>query len=348
MTTFGTSTFDGLHYKLEGYVENGDNIARLIARDFHKSIDTTEINAPNIKLAYLTLKKDSIILEFDKNQKVSFPKDEPKKNINHPSINIKDYIYLDGKAGNIESGTGNENHIILKLKTTSDAKKVTYTPDNYTTDFIGILPGITQIKNSRGIQALTFKDFEFININNIQISSLTGDWDTLSGNKITLKWQTLKYLNYSYIIEKAQFKPNIFYEIGKTNGGIFIDNKVKKGVRYFYRIRIKENNLYSAYSNLREVAYQVSIENKKTEIDNEDLILFPNPVVKNHNFSLWPLFEMPIIQIKITNLAGKVMYDKPNISANIILTTNDFGQGLYIIEATLEDNTKIIKKFVVQ
>ena len=348
MTTFGTSTFDGLHYKLEGYVENGDNIARLIARDFHKSIDTTEITAPNIKSAYFTVKKDSLVLEFDRNQKVNFPEDEPKKNINHPSINIKDYIYLDGKAGNIESGTGNENLIILKLKTTSNAQKVTYAPDNYTTDFIGILPGITQIKNSRGIQALTFKDFEIININNIQISSLTGEWDTLSNNKITLKWQTPKYLNYSYIIEKAQFKPSIFYEIGTTNGGIFIDNKVKKGVRYFYRIRIKENNLYSAYSNLREVAYQVSIENQKNELANEDLILFPNPVVKNYNFSLWPLFEMPIIQIKITNLAGKVVYDKPNINENIIIPTNDFSLGLYIIEAILEDNTKLIKKFVVQ
>jgi len=159
MTTFGTSTFDGLHYKFEGYVENGDNIARLIARDFHKSTDTTEITAPNIKSAYFTVKKDSLILEFDRNQKLSFPKYEAKKNINHPSNNIKDYIYLDGKAGNIESGTGNENHIILKLKTTSEAQKVTYTPDNYTTDFIAILPEITQIKNSRGIQALTFKDF---------------------------------------------------------------------------------------------------------------------------------------------------------------------------------------------
>jgi hypothetical protein len=65
MTTFGTSTFDGLHYKLEGYVENGDNIARLIARDFHKSTDTLEITAPNINSAYFTSKKDSLILEFD-------------------------------------------------------------------------------------------------------------------------------------------------------------------------------------------------------------------------------------------------------------------------------------------
>lgn len=346
MTTFGTSTFDGLHYKLEGYIENGDNIARLIARDFHKNTDTTEITAPNIKSAYFTAKKDSLILEFDKNQKLSFPENEPKKNINHPSINIKDYIYLDGKAGNIESGTGNENHIILKLKTKSDAQKVTYTPDNYTPDFIALLPGITQIKNSRGIQALTFKDFQITDRNNIQISSLTSEWDSVFNKNIVLKWQTPKYINYTYIIEKAQFMPIIFNEIGTTNEGLFFDNNVKKGVQYYYRIRIKENNLYSAYSNVSEAANKLSPETPA--ITNEDLILFPNPVIKNNNISLLPLFDIPIIQVRITNFAGRIVYDKPNISDNIMLPTTEFGHGLYIIEAILKDNTKLIKKFVVQ
>jgi len=348
MTTFGTSTYDGLHYKLEGYVENGNNIARLIARDFHKSTDTTEITAPNIKSAYFTAKKDSLIVVFDSNQKVSFPEDEPKKNIYNPSINIKDYIYLDGKAGNIESGTGNENHIILKLKTTSEAQKVSYTPDNYTSDFISILPGITQIKNSRGIQALTFKDFEIINIKNIQISSLTGEWDSVSNKKIVLKWQTPKYIKYSYIIEKAQFQSNIFYEIGTTNESIFVDYKVKKGVQFYYRIRIKENNVYSAYSNVSEVGFQLSSKNQQNEITNKDLNLFPNPVLKNEDFSLLPLFDMPIVQVRISNLAGEVLYNKPNISQNIKLPTTDFTQGIYIIEVILEDSSKLIKKFVIQ
>lgn len=348
MSTFGTVTFDGLHYKLEGYLENGHNVARLIARDFHKSTDTAEIAAPNIKSAYFTAKKDSLILEFDKNQKMSFPKDEQKKNSSHPSINIKDYIYLDGKAGNIESGTGNENYIILKLKTPVDALKITYTPDNYTTDFIAILPGITQIKNSRGIQALTFKDFEVSKFKDIQITSLAGEWDSVSNKKIVLNWQIPKYLNYTYIIEKAQFEPSIFYEIGTSNTATFTDNKVKKGVKYYYRIRIKQNNTYSAYSNTSEVVYQLSSENQATDFTNEDLILFPNPVTKNNVLNLSPLFDMPIIHLRISNLAGKILYDKPNSSENILLPTVDFGQGLYIIEAILEDNTKLIKKFVVQ
>lgn len=158
----------------------------------------------------------------------------------------------------------------------------------------------------------------------------------------------LAYNKYSYIIEKAQFQSNIFYEIGTTNEGIFVDYNVKKGVQFYYRIRIKENNLYTTYSNVIEVAYQLSTENQSNESVNEDLILYPNPVIKNNNFSLWPLFDKPIVQVRITNLVGKILYDKPNLSENIMLPTNDFSHGLYIIEVILEDNTKLIKKFVVQ
>jgi hypothetical protein len=143
-------------------------------------------------------------------------------------------------------------------------------------------------------------------------------------------------------------KPSIFYEIGTTNGGAFIDNNVKKGVRYYYRIRIKENNFYSAYSNVSEVAYPLSSINQENEISNEDLILFPNPVIKDNNLSLWPLFDKQIVQVRITNLAGKIMYDKPYTSEKMTLPTTDYGHGLYIIEAILEDKTILIKKFVVQ
>jgi hypothetical protein len=185
------------------------------------------------------------------------------------------------------------------------------------------------------------------NLKNIQISSLTGEWDSVSNKKIVLKWQTPKYIKYSYIIEKAQLQSNIFYEIGTTNEGIFVDYNVKKGVQFYYRIRIKENNLYSAYSNVIEIAYQLSTQNQTNEIVKEDLILYPNPVIKNNNLSLWPMFDKPIVQVRITNLVGKTLYDKPNLSENIMIPTNDFSHGLYIIEVILEDNTKLIKKFIV-
>ena len=122
----------------------------------------------------------------------------------------------------------------------------------------------------------------------------------------------------------------------------------KKGVQFYYRIRIKENNVYSDYSNVSEVGYQLSSKNQQNEITNKDLNLFPNPVLKNEGFSLLPLFNMPIVQVRISNLAGEVLYNKPNISQNIKLATTDFTEGIYIIEVILEDSSKLIKKFVIQ
>lgn len=348
VSTFGTVTFDGLHYKLEGYLQNGNDVSRLIARDFLGSNETNEIQSPNIKTAYFTENKDSLILEFDKNQKMIFPKDEPKKNENLPSINAKDYIYLDGKAGNIESGIGVDNYIILKLKNPVTAQKITYIPDNYSTDFITLLPGITQIKNSKGLMALTFKDFAITNPNNSIILSLIGEWDTISNRRVILNWQNPQGLHNTYVIEKAQNQPNVFYEIGEVKGTTFTDNKVKKGIKYFYRIRIKENNSYSPYSNITEVSYQFQAENQVIEITNDDITLYPNPVIKNNILNLSPLFDMPIIRIRIINNQGRTVYNKQNLGSEITIQTKDLVEGQYIIEAILEDNTKLIKKFVVQ
>lgn len=348
VATFGTVTFDGLHYKLEGYLQNGNDVSRLIARDFLGSNETNEIQSPNIKTAYFTENKDSLILEFDKNQKMIFPKDEPKKNENLPSINAKDYIYLDGKAGNIESGIGVDNYIILKLKNPATAQKITYIPDNYSTDFITLLPGITQIKNSKGLMALTFKDFAITNPNNSIILNLIGEWDTISNKRVILNWQNPQGLHNTYVIEKAQNQPNVFYEIGEVKGTTFTDNKVKKGIKYFYRIRIKENNSYSPYSNITEVSYQFQAENQVIEITNDDITLYPNPVIKNNILNLSPLFDMPIIRIRIINNQGRTVYNKQNMGSDITIQTKDLVEGQYIIEAILEDNTKLIKKFVVQ
>lgn len=346
--TVGTSTFDGLHYLLEGYQQNGADVARLIARDFLNSTDTSQILAPNIKTAYFTAQKDSLILEFAASQKMVFPKEEAKKNASHPSINVKDYVFLDGKAGNIENGVAKDNYIILKLKTPSEAQKLSYTPDNYTPDFIAVLPGITTIKNSRELAALTFKDFPITNIDNIKIMSLLGSWNPVSDKNIVLNWSIPKYRNYTYIIEKAQHTPNIFNEIGTVNGSTFTDYKVKKGVKYFYRIRIKENNKFSQYSNITEVSNLFLSDNETIQISNEDIILYPNPVVQNTSINLAALFDMPVIHLRITNMQGKIVYDESNTNNTVSIPTTNLVEGLYIIEALLKDNTKLIKKFVVQ
>lgn len=348
LATFGTITFETLHYKLEGYQQSGEELSKLIARDFYQSTDTLEINSPNIQKIYFTQKKDSLILEFDKNQKMDFPK-FPISTSSKISTDIKDYIYLNGKAGNIASGSSSGNFVILRLKEPQTAETVTYTPDYYPLDLVNFLPGLPQIKNSRGIRAFTFKDFPVTNINNIEIKPFIGSWGDTSNKSIELQWFVPKYTNYTYYVEKAIYSPTFFNEIGSLNGSKFIDYKVKKGISYFYRLRIKEDGVSSAYSNVIEV--KPPVDNfEKFIVTTEDLLTFPNPVQKGNDLLVFSQFDNPIRTIRVVNFNGSIIEQLVGNAAQhqYSIKTSDLNSGLYIIETILEDNTKLIKKFVVE
>ena len=348
LATFGTVTFESLHYLLEGYQQNGEELSRLIARDFLKSTDTVEINSPNIKNIYFTQKKDSLILEFDKNQKMSFPQ-TPISTSSKISTDLKDYIYLNGKSGNIASGSSFENYVILRLKEPQNAQTITYTPDFYSIEILKYLPSLPPIKNSRGLRAFTFKDFPVTDISNIKITSLTGTWNNDSNKGIELNWSVPKYSNYTYYLEKAVYSPTYFTEIGSLNGSQFNDYKVKKGISYFYRLRIKGDGVNSTYSIIVEVKPPVDSATPYL-VSIDELLMYPNPVKSGNDLQLDALFEKSIKTIRLINFNGTVVeqiFGTPNQHLYSLKTTK-LNSGLYIIEAILEDNTKLIKKFVVE
>lgn len=346
IATVGTETFDGLHYKLEGYQKNGLEASKLIARDFFNSKDTLQINSPNIQSINYTIGRDSLILEFDKNQVLTFPADVKPINPNHPSINLKDYIYLDGINGNIESGKGIGNYVILKLKNTSNAKKVTINPDYYQIEMINVLPGVTQIRNSNNVCALTFKNFSIKNSENI--ITLTGELDSNNKKRVVLNWSKLIFSNYIYTIEKAQITPTNFYEIGASKETFFQDYKTKRSLNYFYRIKIQDSNHNFVYSNIIQIPSSTSDNYDLTNLNLNELIVYPIPVQEGKLLNISTTFDDPIKSLIIYDMSGKKV-DFIDIKNNPYrIETNKLKLGLHIIEAILEDNTKLIKKFVVE
>lgn len=348
ISTVATPTFDGLHYLLEGYLQNGLDASRLVAKDFFNSSDTLEIKSPNIQNIYFTPNKDSLILEFEKNQKMIYPKEENFANTT--SKNIKDYIYLDGVAGNIETGIGVDNYIILKLKTPSNAKKLSYNPDSYSINMSNILPGIFQLKNSRGLNALTFKNVE---ITKKQIettnnnTTLIGEWDLIQKKRINLNWDKIALTNYTYTIEKAQVTPTFFYTIGQTPENNFYDYKVKKGIKYFYRIKIQDGTSI-LYSNVIEIQFNNFTEFNASIEDLSELLVYPNPIQNGNTLNITTNFEEPIKSLKVYDSGGKIINDIDITTNQYRIETKKLNVGFYLIEAILEDNTKFIKKFVVQ
>lgn len=344
ISTVGTETFDGLHYYMEGYIKNGLDASRIIARDFLGAKELN-ISSPNIQLIFFTAKKDSLILEFDKNQNLTFPADLKSQNTNTPSKNIKDYIYLDGVNGNIESGVGTGNYIILKLKKSSNAKTVSYNPDNYTNDMVSLLPGITQITNANNISALTFKDFP---INNDVVLTLSGNIDSSNKKRVVLDWKKELFSNYKYVIEKAQITPTNFYQIGEITGNSFFDYKIKRSINYFYRIKIIDSNNNPIYSNIVEVSSALATELEANILPTNDLSIYPNPVQVGNNLNISTIFDDPIKLINIYDTSGKLIDIIETKNNPYRIETKKLKLGLHLIEAILEDNTKLIKKFVVE
>lgn len=136
MSTLGIKPAGGCHYPLTGWAEFARLIQPLIERDIYGKAPTDSITAPNLKQAYYaTSAKDAIVLEFD--QPVVW---------NDSLINE---FYLDGAKGMLASGSVSRNVVTLKLKASSDAKKITYLKEvKWSQDRL--------IMGANGIAALTF------------------------------------------------------------------------------------------------------------------------------------------------------------------------------------------------
>ncbi len=350
LATFGTVAFtDGLHYKLEGYEQSGEEVSRLIAHDFYKSSDTLEIYSPNIKKIQLTANKDSLILEFDKFQNLVFPQ---QKIANYTTLDLKNFIYLDGKSGNIASGRSSGNQIILKLKQAQDVQTVTYTPDFYTFDMIQFLPeAIPPITNSRGLRAFTFKDFPATKCSIvISQSTLTGKWDNVSKKKIELSWPAQNDLNMTFTLEKAVNTANFFVEIATLNNTQYIDYKVKRGIKYFYRVKIKQNNANTiTYSNTFELT--IPFDTANMILVNEDaVVVYPNPIQKGQDLKLDVVNGGLIKMVRLTDMNNTIFNKTTGDLTEYLFSfkTDNLHSGMYFIEVFFEDNTKLIKKFVVE
>jgi hypothetical protein len=138
MSTLGIKPPGGCHFPPEGYAEIAHLICPLVERDNYGKVFTTSITPPDLKKAYFTSnKKDEVVLEFDQ------------------PVVWKDLLisqfYLDGETEMISSGSVSGKELILRLKMTSAAKKITYLDSkSWSQDNL--------IYGENGIAALTFFD----------------------------------------------------------------------------------------------------------------------------------------------------------------------------------------------
>lgn len=138
MSTTGAPGHDGCHFLYAGYAELSERITRLIERDLYSSLDTHEIDPPNIEIAqWLSATQDILALTFrDLNDSLVV---EPGSE--------QDFVLSDGTQ--VTSATVSGNSILLTLAGPSLATGISY---------IGHAFDGPSILNGRGVGALTFFD----------------------------------------------------------------------------------------------------------------------------------------------------------------------------------------------
>ena len=334
ISTVGTPGYEGLHFSYEGYMQNGRDVARLMARDFMNNTDTLEIRSPNIQKAYFNDDRTSLVLEFEKDQQMHFPENSIRKNDNTQAY-VKDYIYLDGQAGKIVSGKSEGNRIILKLSEKSSATKVTYGPDYFRLYYESV-EGIPYFRNSRGVNALTFKNFPIeVSSKPLLVSTLIDDNQAY----ISLGWFNLKSQNYS--LEKAVNLPLNFVKIAAFAGGEenYNDYKVKKGVKYYYRLNLGN----SGYTNTVEVT--IPLQAATATIFEDVFLVYPNPVIGGATINID--IKTQLQEVILTDNLGKFVQSLPVEKGSHSIPTAQLKSGIYILEAIDINRNKITKRIIV-
>jgi hypothetical protein len=154
VSTMGLPGHDGCHFLPEGYIQLGDQLFRLLARDFYSSRDNDQISSPNILQAYYANSvRTRIGLTFTPEEtRFIIPADTVIGGI---PASIKDYFFLDDASEVVQSVSTSRNRIFLDLIQSSSSRFINYLPDKYYNHTSAIYEG-PWLENERGVGAFSF------------------------------------------------------------------------------------------------------------------------------------------------------------------------------------------------
>jgi hypothetical protein len=154
VSTMGLPGHDGCHFVPIGYSGLGDQLFRLLTRDFYGSTDRDQVSSPNIHQAYYANSAHTRIgLTFlPEETQFVLPADTM---IGSFTDSINNYFYLNDTGSVVKSLSTSRNRIFLDLKNPSSARLITYLPDKYYNDTAAIYEG-PWITNTRSIGAFSF------------------------------------------------------------------------------------------------------------------------------------------------------------------------------------------------
>lgn len=361
LATVGTNGYDGLHYHPEGHRQTGLELSRLIGRDFFWTTDGYEINSPDLKKAFYSANKDSVILLFD-NYLTEMVYQSEINLMDGKKRFLKDFIYLDNDNKQVVEGSSVQNRVILKLKAPSNAQKISYLPHffiDWSTTYFYTGPFLT---NSAGMRAFTFGSVPIapaLPVSNLFLKSVQ-----FTQKKLTLEWTNNAPAGVTYRIERSKNNLADFLQIGTTKNKTFEDNlNFEKGAIYYYRIIAEDAVSESPESNIIEVIVPKSasmifpdansVDDPKFGITlpqflERDLIVFPNPIEKGQSLTFFAKEDIGSL-INLTDLSGKEFLRIEKNNADLIeIPTDNLKSGVYLMNIFKPDGSKASKRFIIK
>lgn len=160
----------------------------------------------------------------------------------------------------------------------------------------------------------------------LQLLSFTGQ--QLPGN-ILLQWTTANEINVAGFDIERSVAGGQFAAIGTVKAGAqgyqHSDAAITAGTRYFYRLKIKDNNGTYRYSQV--ISFMPAAQ------PADRYLLYPNPAVTNDLY-LKPLAGNSPIQVEITDMMGHQWFSGKPANGNGVLQVrvNHLPSGIYSIK----------------
>lgn len=345
IATVGATDYDGIHYGALGHQQLAGELFRQIARDLYGSKDTLQINSPDVKKVFYNARKDSITIAFDDGMQMVW---RDTAYYDYSSGNklgnrfLKDFFYLDRKAGLVAGGTATGNRVTLSLKQPSTAKFLRYLPA-YFSDALSPFYNGPYLRNSRGMRAFSF---DSVSIADVIAPVTTLAAKPLSEKQIQLNW-TVSATAQTQILERSDGNQTSFKRIATLNGTTATyadDNLADPFGTYYYRLRAFSPVSESAYSNV-VVARPLVLGIAEAE---SPIRIYPIPLATDRMLHI-EAQNTTFSAITIRDVLGRVIKDWQGKARNeLTMTLDEVSTGMYIADLQTTDGQTLRQKIVVR
>jgi 1,4-alpha-glucan branching enzyme len=240
-----------------------------------------------------------------------------------------------------DNSTGEEGHVIERRRERqSEFKTLTSVGEDVVafTD-TSTLDGVSYEYRVRVLSSVQ-PDSAYSNVAAVNLplhapSNLTAE--AVNKKAIALQWHDNSKHEAIYIVERAEQQGNrtrsfIIIALLPWNTENYTDRNIRNGTEYRYRVRARDFDEYSAYSN------EATVESQNQKPGASAITMYPNPASSVLNITARE--DEKRVSVQIISLQGVVVkrFELKGGNSSIQLDVSSWREGLYIVESRSSDS----------